>query len=116
MASEAFLAHKTRVIRLYRHSLKQMMSWAVQRTLIYEEMVNIRSQFEANKNVATLAEAEQLVESGEKYLASKAHPDPYIVPYYVGGSSYHRNPPFPKEVSTKLLFFSLLNHPLCVCW
>merc|ERR1712144_159687 len=100
MASEAFLAHKTRVIRLYRHSLKQMMSWAVQRTLIYEEMANIRSQFEANKNVATLAEAEQLVESGEKYLASKAHPDPYIVPYYVGGSSYHRNPPFPKEISS----------------
>ena len=54
MASEAFLAHKTRVIRLYRHSLKQMMSWAVQRTLIYEEMANIRSQFEANKNVVCI--------------------------------------------------------------
>ena len=54
MASEALLAHKTRVIRLYRHSLKQMMSWAVQRTLIYEEMANIRSQFEANKNVVCI--------------------------------------------------------------
>ena len=53
MVSEAFLAHRTRVMRLYRHSLKQMMSWAVQKSLIYEEFANIRSQFEANKNVVS---------------------------------------------------------------
>ena len=47
----------------------------------------------------TLGEATRLVEAGEKYLEEKSHPDPYIVPYYYGGSSYHRNPPFPKEVS-----------------
>ncbi|WZN58903.1 subunit 9 of NADH:ubiquinone oxidoreductase [Chloropicon roscoffensis] len=97
--SEALLAHRTRVMRLYRNSLKQMMSWAIQRSLIYEEFKNIRSQFEANMNVPTLGEATRLVEAGEKYLAEKAHPDPYIVPYYYGGSAYHRNPPFPKQIS-----------------
>ena len=51
--SEALLAHRTRVMRLYRHSLKQMMSWAIQRSLIYEEFKNIRSQFEANMNVVS---------------------------------------------------------------
>ena len=45
VGSEALLAHKVRVMRLYRHSLKQMMSWAIQRSLIYEEFKNIRSQF-----------------------------------------------------------------------
>ncbi|QDZ19937.1 subunit 9 of NADH:ubiquinone oxidoreductase [Chloropicon primus] len=97
--TEALLAHRVRVMRLYRHSLKQMMSWAIQRSLIYEEFKNIRSQFEANANVPTLGEATRLVEAGEKFLAEKTHPDPYIVPYYYGGSSYHRNPPFPKEIS-----------------
>jgi NADH dehydrogenase (ubiquinone) 1 beta subcomplex subunit 9 len=99
MVSEAILAHRVRVMRLYRHSLKQMASWAVQKSLIFEEFVNIRNQFEANRDVPTLGEATRLVEAGEKYLADKAHPDPYIVPYFVGGSSYHRNPPFPKEIS-----------------
>ena len=51
----------------------------------------------------TLGEATRLVEAGEKYLAEKAHPDPYIVPYYYGGSAYHRNPPFPKQVSQPTL-------------
>lgn len=51
--SEAFLAHRTRVMRLYRHSLKQMMSWAIQRSLIYEEFKKIRSQLEANMNVVS---------------------------------------------------------------
>uniref|UniRef100_A0A7S3E1U9 NADH dehydrogenase [ubiquinone] 1 beta subcomplex subunit 9 n=1 Tax=Chloropicon laureae TaxID=464258 RepID=A0A7S3E1U9_9CHLO len=100
MLSEAVIAHRVRVMRLYRHSLKQMASWAVQRSLFYVEAEKIRSQFEANKNVPTLGEAERLVEAGEKQLQDTAHPDPYIVPYFVGGSSYHRNPPFPKEIST----------------
>mmetsp|Transcript_12684 Transcript_12684/g.32859 ORF Transcript_12684/g.32859 Transcript_12684/m.32859 type:complete len:95 (+) Transcript_12684:141-425(+) len=51
MLSEAVIAHRVRVMRLYRHSLKQMASWAVQRSLFYVEAEKIRSQFEANKNV-----------------------------------------------------------------
>ena len=49
------MAHKFRVMRLYRHSLKQMMSWAIQRSLIYEEFKNIRAQFEKNMNVVSTA-------------------------------------------------------------
>ena len=47
----------------------------------------------------TIAEAEQLVKAGQEYLDKVKHPDPYIVPYYIGGSMYARNPPYPKEVS-----------------
>mmetsp|Transcript_13286 Transcript_13286/g.33336 ORF Transcript_13286/g.33336 Transcript_13286/m.33336 type:complete len:112 (+) Transcript_13286:37-372(+) len=98
MATEALVAHRTQVMRLYRHSLKAMMSWAVQREFIYEKGREIRSEFEANRNLPTIAEAQRLVEAGQERLRENAHPDPYIVPYYIGGSMYARNPPFPKEV------------------
>lgn len=38
-------------------------------------------------------EAERLLARGEALLASKAHPDPYRVPYRPGGTLYARNPP-----------------------
>ena len=53
--ADALMAHRVRVMRLYRHSLKQMMSWAIQRSLIYEEFKNIRAQFEKNMNVVSTA-------------------------------------------------------------
>ena len=58
------LAHRVRVMRLYRHSLKQMASWAVQKSLIFEEFANIRNQFEANRNVVSC-------ESRAKWLEEK---------------------------------------------
>ena len=69
------LAHRTRVMRLYRNSLKQMMSWAIQRSLIYEEFKNIRSQFEANVNVVSRTlrrdTPERLAESGGRRRAER---------------------------------------------
>ena len=50
-AGEA-LSHTQVVTRLYRHSLKCMMSWAIQRDIINEEVARIRSRFEANAAVA----------------------------------------------------------------
>ena len=46
------LTHTQVVTRLYRHSLKCMMSWAIQRDIINEEAALIRARFEANANVA----------------------------------------------------------------
>eukprot|EP00963_Diacronema_lutheri_P003995 scaffold308_cov327-Pavlova_lutheri.AAC.28 len=41
---------------------------------------------------------DELIEKGEKKLQAGRHPDPYTVPYYVGGSKYARNPPVPPEM------------------
>lgn len=99
MVGEALLAHKFRVMRLYRHHLKNMMSWEIHREAkIFEQFEAIRAEFEKNRNVPTIAEAEQLVKAGQEYLDKVKHPDPYIVPYYIGGSMYARNPPYPKEI------------------
>merc|ERR1712188_147949 len=104
MATEVLAVHRVKVMRLYRQALKTMMSWAVQRELIYQKMGEIRAEFEANKDVPTIAEAEGLIQAGHKKLEEYAHPDPYIVPYYIGGSMYARNPPFPKEIHTHMNF------------
>ena len=40
------LSHRQAVTRLYRHSLKLMMSWAIDRDLINEEAEKIRSRFD----------------------------------------------------------------------
>ena len=44
------LTHTQKVQRLYRHSLKCMMSWAIDRHVINEEATKIRARFEANRN------------------------------------------------------------------
>lgn len=41
---------------------------------------------------------DELIEQGEKKLHAGRHPDPYVVPYYVGGTKYARNPPVPPEM------------------
>jgi|TARA_B110000091_G_C13338211_1_gene279155 hypothetical protein len=46
------LTHQQTVTRLYRHSLKCMMSWAIMKEIINEEAAVIRARFEANRDVA----------------------------------------------------------------
>merc|ERR1712224_510190 len=69
MVGEALLAHKFRVMRLYRHHLKNMMSWEIHREAkIFEQFEAIRAEFEKNRNVPTIAEAKQLVKPGKSTL------------------------------------------------
>ena len=44
------LTHQQVVTRLYRKSLKVMMSWAINKEIINEEAYQIRSRFEANRH------------------------------------------------------------------
>ena len=54
MVGEALLAHKFRVMRLYRHHLKNMMSWEIHREAkIFEQFEAIRAEFEKNRNVVS---------------------------------------------------------------
>lgn len=47
------LTHKQVVTRLYRRSLKLMMSYAVNTDLIVEEAGRIRAEFEKHRNLPT---------------------------------------------------------------
>ncbi|KAK9842284.1 hypothetical protein WJX81_004547 [Elliptochloris bilobata] len=85
--------HKLRVMHLYRHSLKHLMSWAIRRDVFASEAEKVRAEIEKHRNVDDTYKARRLVERGEEVLREYLHPDPYIVPYYPGGSLYERNPP-----------------------
>eukprot|EP00887_Chlorella_sp_A99_P002205 scaffold21.g2205.t1 len=95
---------RTRAIHLYRHALKNMLSWAVRREVFYPEAERIRGEFEALQGLDDPAAIERALEKGEAQLRSLLHPDPYIVPYRPGGSMYARNPPLPKEIKMHLDF------------
>ena len=81
-----------------RHSLKTMLSWAVQRDIFYTERDRIRAQFEANAGLNQPGQIAKAIAAGEAKLAEYSHPDPYTVPTAYGGSKYARNPPVPGEM------------------
>lgn len=43
------------VARLYRHALKTLDSWAIDRNIFNEEATKIRAQFDANRGVSAAA-------------------------------------------------------------
>jgi NADH dehydrogenase (ubiquinone) 1 beta subcomplex subunit 9 len=93
------LTHKQTVTRLYRHSLKCMMSWAIDRDLIYDEADKIRAQFDALKSHDPSSGAvKRAIREGNERLAQYTHPDKYTIPYMPGGSKFMRNAPPPLEV------------------
>ncbi|CAK0782715.1 hypothetical protein CVIRNUC_005910 [Coccomyxa viridis] len=92
------------VKRLYRHSLKNLLSWAIRRDIFFEEADQLRGEFEKHKDVSDVGQIGRLIQKGEAKLKEYQHPDPYIVPYYPGGSLYARNPPFSKELHQQLDF------------
>jgi len=96
--SQYTAAHVQRVQRLYRQALKLVHHWAVDREVLSRQAILVRAQFEANRGVSNLAEAETLVEKGEAKLASLEHPDPYRNPYLPGSTLYQRNTPVPQEL------------------
>jgi NADH dehydrogenase (ubiquinone) 1 beta subcomplex subunit 9 len=82
---------------LYRHSLKLLLSWAIDRDIFNEEATKLRARFDANRGVSHSA-ASRILEEGEDEAFYYTHPDPYVVPYMPGGTLFMRNPPPPLEV------------------
>ena len=76
------LSHAQKVTRLYRNALKHMLSWTIQREIWRKEAIELRSVFDANKNV-NMMEAMRLLEEGEVTLQRHKHPDPYICKFAV---------------------------------
>lgn len=73
----AYSTHAVRVMKLYRHSLKNLQNWAVHRDLFVERGFAMRAEFDANKFVKDKRLVEKIVSDGEAKLAEFAHPDPY---------------------------------------
>ncbi len=76
MSSQA-LSHAQKVTRLYRKSLKNMLSWTIIRQVWREDACELRAIFDENKHV-DMAEARRMLERGEMVFERHKHPDPYI--------------------------------------
>lgn len=83
--------------RLYRHSLKTLSSWTIDRDLFNDEADLLRARFDANRGLPP-AKSISVIEQGEDELFSFTHPDPYVRAYMPGGSLFMRYSPLPKEV------------------
>jgi NADH dehydrogenase (ubiquinone) 1 beta subcomplex subunit 9 len=85
------------VAKLYRTSLRVLLSWAVDRDIFNDAATDLRARFDANRGVSPSA-ASRLLREGEGELFSWSHPDMYKVPFMPGGSKFMRNPPLPMSV------------------
>lgn len=70
-------AHRLYVKSLYKRSLKLSLDWYIRRDLWRQKALDIRHQFELNKNVTSPKELQQIFAKTEKQLEEFAHPDPY---------------------------------------
>ena len=91
------LTQNQEVARLYRKSLKCLLSWVIDRDFFNEKAEELRARFDAERGCSP-AKASRLLKEGRKELFEWSHPDPYCVPWMPGGSLFMRNPPLPKEV------------------
>lgn len=74
------LTHGQRVTRLYRRSLKHLLSWCIDRSLWRQEALKLRDRFDAAKDVS-MPRAAQLLEEGEREFRINRHPEPYTRKY-----------------------------------
>eukprot|EP00245_Coleochaete_scutata_P015750 TRINITY_DN7148_c0_g1_i1.p1 TRINITY_DN7148_c0_g1~~TRINITY_DN7148_c0_g1_i1.p1 ORF type:complete len:113 (+),score=14.03 TRINITY_DN7148_c0_g1_i1:69-407(+) len=89
---------QSQVRSLYRKSLKLALSWAVHREAFYREATKARAKFEANKFESDPHRIDRLIATGKAQLDAVSHPDPYIVPWFLNGSKWARNPPVPDSI------------------
>ena len=83
--------------RLYRHSLKTLSSWAIDRDVFNDQATQLRARFDATRG-SNPAAASRLLREGRDELFEFMHPDPYCLPTMPGGSKFMRNPPLPMSV------------------
>ncbi|XP_003387932.1 PREDICTED: NADH dehydrogenase [ubiquinone] 1 beta subcomplex subunit 9-like [Amphimedon queenslandica] len=93
----AALTHTQNVTRLYRKSLKHLLSWAIDRRLWRRQALELRDRFDANKDVDHSI-ALKLLQEGEAEFERRKHPDPYISPEAPEGTKWERNLPPPPHV------------------
>ncbi|KAG0307728.1 hypothetical protein BGZ98_010008 [Dissophora globulifera] len=89
--SEAQIAHRRLVQSLYKRSLKTAQDWYIDTNLFRRKAVELRMQFEANKNLRQPRQIALAIQQAEQHLIDFGHPDPYIAPTAPGGSKFERN-------------------------
>lgn len=96
----AFQEHNRKVVSaLYRQSLRMAKNWINRRDLFRQKALEIRQQFDQNKNISDRHEAQRLIQSTQDLLKQYKHPDPIIPSQRPGGTKFERNVPPPQGKS-----------------
>ncbi|CAH3026188.1 unnamed protein product, partial [Porites evermanni] len=93
------ITHQQRVMRLYRNSLKHLLSWCIDRESWREEALILRDRFDKYKNETNQKMIDKVLQDAEIEFENKRHPFPYIDPVSPDGSKWERNlPPPPHNI------------------
>ncbi|KAM7438300.1 ndufb9 [Porites harrisoni] len=92
------ITHQQRVMRLYRNSLKHLLSWCIDRESWREEALILRDRFDKYKNETNQKMIDKVLQDAEIEFENKRHPFPYIDPVSPDGSKWERNLPPPPHV------------------
>ena len=76
------ITHQQRVMRLYRNSLKHLLSWCIDREVWREEAVILRERFDKYKNETNQRRTDKIIQDAEIEFESKKHPFPYTGKYF----------------------------------
>ncbi|KAG8900866.1 hypothetical protein FRB99_005725 [Tulasnella sp. 403] len=88
-------AHRLYVKSLYKRSLVNSLNWCIRRDVWRQRAIEIRAEFERNRDVKDPRALAEIFAKTEAELANTAHPDPYIPPMFPGGTKWERNLPPP---------------------
>ena len=72
------ITHQQRVMRLYRNSLKHLLSWCIDRESWREEALILRDRFDKYKNATNQKMIDKVLQDAEIEFENKRHPFPYI--------------------------------------
>lgn len=97
--SRATSQHVLQVKTLYRQILKEQLNWAVSRELWLQHAMEIRYEFESNKELQDPGQIASQINRAKAWLITNKHPDPYTIPTQMGGTSFQRNTAPPLWVS-----------------
>ncbi|GMM32780.1 hypothetical protein DASC09_001050 [Saccharomycopsis crataegensis] len=84
-------ANRKIVTLFYRRSLKLAYSWINRRDLYRKKAVEIRQQFEANKQLDDPKQLQHILKNTESLLYKYRHPDPIVPASRPGGTKFERN-------------------------
>ncbi|KAG9104202.1 hypothetical protein FRC06_004627 [Ceratobasidium sp. 370] len=108
MSSPFSSAHRLHVKSLYKRYLTDAQNWCIRRDLWRNKAIEIRAEFERNRNVKDPRAIAQIMADAEARLAARAHPDPYIHAMYPGGSKWYMSSC--TKVSGFMLIFNLAHN------
>jgi len=86
-------AHRLYVKSLYKRYLTNTLDWTINRDAWRWQAIQIRAEFEKNRNVHDPRALAAILQKAEADLADMKHPDPYIPPSAPGGTKWERNIP-----------------------